>query len=780
MAGLVATPFIPPAAQGQAGGVDPSRTGLDTGPNGLGGHWAKPPHLSSVLAHANAWIEVRGTERGPWLSVAFAAGICAWVVLPDAYRWVAFLAAMAGIMLLVLPCDREGRFAHLRLAVLSLAMMAGAGCGTIWIKSAFLGTPPISRPMLVVLDGMVIDRQVQAAQGRVRLTLRTQIAPAPVAGQGGEARIGQVRINVPLVPGDSTLSGPATGDGALLRLRARLMPPAPPMVPGGFDFARSAWFSGLMATGSSLGPVTVLTPAPPGTRLDAVRQRLADHIRSQLGGSPGAIAAAFASGDRGSIAQSDEDAMRDAGLTHLLSISGLHVSAVVGAVYLITARLLALVPFLALRLRVPLAAAAMGAAAGIGYTLLTGAEVPTIRSCLGALLVLLALALGRDPLSLRMLAVAAFIVMLFWPEAVVGPSFQMSFGSVIAIIAFDSSAPVRRFLAHPHEGKPMRLVRHLALVLVTGLVIELALMPMALFHFHRAGIYGAAANVVAIPLTTFVTMPMIALALFLDLAGWGSPAWWAVGKSLDALLWLAHATAGQPGAVTLMPGMPGWVFGLLIAGLLWLALWTGKLRLWGFVPIALGAVLTLLQPTPDVLVTGDGHHVAIAGEGHELLMLRETRSDYTPSTLQENAGLAGAVRTLEDWPGARCNEDFCRAVLTRKGKAYAILMSRGRDRVDPAALARACAGADIVIADRMLPFTCHPRWFKADRRLLRHTGGLAIYLVRGRVVTVAQSEGQHGWFPAPEPGVGHHMDVKTNAQTGGKPGSPSRPTSSAR
>jgi competence protein ComEC len=671
------------------------------------------------------------------------------VVLPGVYHWVAFLAAIGGILLLVLPRDRDGRLAHLRLAVLSLGLMAAAGCATIWIKSAFLGTPPLPRPMLAVIEGTVVDRQVQAAQGRVRLTLATQIALP-----SGEIRAGQVRINVPLAPGESRLVGAAAGDGARLRLRARLMPPAPPMVPGGFDFARTAWFSGLMATGSSVGPITVVAPAPPGTRLDAVRQRLADHIRAQLGGSPGAIAAAFASGDRGSIARTDEDAMRDAGLTHLLSISGLHVSAVVGAVYLITARLLALVPFLALRLRVPLAAAAMGAVAGIGYTLLTGAEVPTIRSCLGALLVLLALALGRDPLSLRMLAVAAFIVMLFWPEAVAGPSFQMSFGSVIAIIAFDSSAPVRRFLAHPLEGWPMRLLRHLGLVLMTGLVIELALMPMALFHFHRAGIYGAAANVVAIPLTTFVTMPLIALALFLDLAGWGAPAWWAVGKSLDGLLWLAHVTASQPGAVTLMPGMPGWVFGLLVAGLLWLALWTGRVRLWGFVPIILGVVLTLAQPTPDLLVTGDGHHVGLAGEGPDLLMLRDTRSDYTPAMLLENAGLEGAVRSLDTWPGARCNADFCRAVLARGDRSFAVLMSRGRDRVDPQALAQACAMADIVIADRALPATCRPRWLKADRRLLRQTGGLAIYLARGKVVTVAQGEGQHGWFPAPAPWVG--------------------------
>ncbi len=102
--------------------------------------------------------------------------------------------------------------------------------------------------------------------------------------------------------------------------------------------------------------------------------------------------------------------MRDAGLTHLLSISGLHVSAVIAAAYLLAIRLLALWPWLALRVRLPIVAAGCAALAGIAYTLLTGAEVPTIRSCVGAVLVLMALALGREPLSLRMIAVAAILV----------------------------------------------------------------------------------------------------------------------------------------------------------------------------------------------------------------------------------------------------------------------------------------------------------------------------------------------------------------------------------
>src|SRR5690606_1183062 len=199
---------------------------------------------------------------------------------------------------------------------------------------------------------------------------------------------------------------PALAEGALVRFAARLMPPAPPMLPGGYDFARTAWFAGLAATGGTTGEIDVLEPGEGGSSIASLQRRLSQHVRARLGGSPGAIAAAFASGDRGAIGPADEAAMRDAGLTHLLSISGLHVSAVVAAGYLLAIRLLALWPWLALRVRLPLVAAAIAALAGVGYTLLTGAQVPTVRSCIGALLVLGALALGREPLSMRMVAVA--------------------------------------------------------------------------------------------------------------------------------------------------------------------------------------------------------------------------------------------------------------------------------------------------------------------------------------------------------------------------------------
>ncbi|MCX7676620.1 MAG: ComEC/Rec2 family competence protein, partial [Alteraurantiacibacter sp.] len=437
---------------------------------------------------------------------------------------------------------------------------------------------------------------------------------------------------------------------------------------------------------------------------------------------------------------------RDSGLAHLLSISGLHVSALIGATYLVALRLLAFWPWLVLRVRLPVWAASVAALAGVGYTLLTGAEVPTVRSCIGALLVLAALALGREPLSMRLVAVAAVFVLFLWPEALAGPSFQMSFAAVVAIVALHGSGAARRFLAPREESLARKYLRRATMLLITGIVIELALMPIAMFHFHRAGTYGALANLAAIPLVTFVSMPLIALALFLDIAGLGSPIWWLVGKSLDLLLAIARFTAEQPGAVKLTPQMGQGAFALFVIGGLWLALWNGRLRLGGLVPVAAACVVVVLTPLPDVLISGDGRHVGITGEGDGLLVLRPSRSAYVTDNFMELAGVRGTPVPLDEWPGAQCNADFCVATLRRGERNWYILMSRSRNLVAERALAAACERADIVVSDRWLPSSCKPRWIKADRQSLSRTGGLTLYLASRSVHSVADEQGEHGWW----------------------------------
>lgn len=701
--------------------------------------WRIRCRLSSFITELDGFLGRAGFDRGPWLAVALATGIGLWFWLQTPWQWIGALAAAALIAIAVLAIwrGRDDR-AALTLAIAGFSVTVAVGLSLVWVRSELIGAEPIAHPRFEQLEARILARENRPAEDRVRLIL--------AARDSENGRAIRVRANLPLAQDKVALR-----EGAVIRLRMRMMPPSPPILPGAYDFARTAWFQGYAATGSAVGEVEVIEPAPASrNRIAETQRQLSAHVRAELGGAPGAIAAAFASGDRGAISRADEEAMRDSGLTHLLSISGLHVSAVIGAAYLISMAVLALLPWLVLRVRLPLLAAAIAALAGIGYTLLTGAEVPTVRSCIGAVLVLLALALGREPLSMRMVAVAAIVVLTLWPEALVGPSFQMSFAAVIAIIALHGAGPVRAFLAPREEGMMRRTGRRVLMLFITGLIIEIALTPIVLFHFHRAGLYGAFANVIAIPLVTFVSMPLIALALVLDIVGLGAPAWWLAGQSLDLLLAIAHRTAEQPGAVKLVPQIGFGTVLLFVIGGLWIALWRGRARLWGLVPAVLGTILLVLTPAPDVLISRDGRHVGIVGEGNRLLVLRDSRSDYARDNLLELAGMEDDPIALEQWPGAQCSKDFCVIDIERSSRRWFVLMAHSRNRIEERALSAACERADIVVADRYLPRSCKPRWLKADRRFLDRKGGLALYLNNERIDAVADRQGEHGWWKAVE------------------------------
>jgi competence protein ComEC len=687
------------------------------------------------------FLEAAGFDRTPWLAVAFGGGIAAWFALPVPAYWIALLVGCCGLAAgFAALLSAEGRYPHLRLAGLTIPLVIAAGCASVWTRSHLVGAEPIDRPVVATLTGGVLSVEAQPAQARSRVVLATR---DPLTG-----RAIRVRLNLP----DETADARDLNIGALVAVRARLVPPAPPMLPGAYDFARAAWFAGLAATGTALDPPRIVRRAEPALGLGGWQRRLSAHVGTRLEPGEAGVAAALATGDVGGVAKEDADAMRDSGLAHLLSVSGLHVSAVIGAVYFVTLKLLALWPWLALRVRLPVVAAGTGALAGIGYTLLTGAQVPTVRSCIGALLVLAALALGREALSLRMLALAAFLVMLLWPEAVVGPSFQMSFAAVLAIVALSGAEPVRRFLAPREHGLLGRGLRDLALMLLTGLVIELALMPIGLYHFHRAGFYGALANMIGIPLTTLVIMPAVLGALLLDAVRLGAPAWWIAGHAIDFLIALAHGVADQPGAVTVMPPIGGTAFVLFVAGGLWIGLWRGRARWMGLAPALLGAVLVAFVRPPDLLVSGDGRHVGlVAGGRANLYLLRESKSEFARENLLEIAGMSGMPLALPDLPGARCNGDTCVVVLNRGGRLWRLLLTRSRGALPERALMAACERVDLVVSDRWLPRSCRPKWLKADRSLLARTGGLAVDLDRARVTSVADGQGQHGWWrPAKE------------------------------
>lgn len=677
-------------------------------------------------------LEAERDQLVLWVPVALGAGVAAWFVLPDPRSWLAALLLALATAAAALAVARGGR-APVLVAVLSLAV--ATGLALTWAQAERVAAPVLARPTIAWVTGRVEQVEPLPARRLTRVTLA-------VLGWDGDGRTPtRVRINLdaPTAPAGLAL-------GATIRVRARLMPPAPPAVPGAYDFARVAWFAGLGATGRGFAPVQVVIPA--AADATDVRATLTRHIEARLAGSAGGIAAALATGDTGAIDENDAGAMRRAGLAHLLSVSGLHITAAVGLVMWLTLRLLALSPRLALTGRLPLVAAAAGAVAAIGYTWLTGAQVPTIRSCVAALMVLVALVLGREALTLRLVAAGAMVVLLCWPESVVGPSFQLSFAAVTAIIAFHEHPRVRAWFGEQEEPRWRAMLRAAGSLLLTGLLVELTLMPIAVYHFHQAGLYGALTNIVAIPLTTFVVMPAEAVALLLDLVGAGAPAWWVADRALAVLLWIARTVAGAPGAVTALPVMPQAAFGAMVAGGLWLAIWRTGWRYAGLVPVAIGAVWTIATPVPDLIVTGDGRHLALRGDDGGVAILRDRTGDYVRDLLAEAGGLDGAPALLSEARGTRCNRDLCWMARRVDGRVWRVLATRSLYLVPSGELISLCRRADVVVSERRLPRGCRARWLTLDRTTLARTGGVRVRFASREVATVREAGDAHPWVLA--------------------------------
>lgn len=685
-----------------------------------------PARVAALAGAVERLLERERAQLPLWFVVAVGAGVAGWLNLPGPIAWTGFLIAAAGIFGagLILPEWRIGR------ALIGAGAALALGCGVIWLRSTIVAAPVLERPVVARFSGTIEKVETKAARGDLRLTIRPD----------GDDLPNRIRLSLPIEGAPDGLAR-----GARIAARARLAPPPPMAFPGTHDHARDFWFQGVGGTGRALGPVIVTRPVSP-SGMDLIRSQLDTHIRERLPGSSGTIATALATGDQHAVSEDDAEAMRRSGLTHLLSVSGLHIAAAVGAAMLLTLKLLALSERLALRINLILVAACVGALTGIGYTWLTGLQVPTVRSCIAALLVLVGIAMGREAISLRLVATGALAVMLVRPEALAGASFQMSFAAVTAIIVFHAHPWTRRWFAPREEGFAARFVRSAGALIGTGLAVESALIPIALFHFHKSGLHGVAANLIAIPWTTFVIMPLEATALALDAVGLGAPAWAMTGWAIDRLLGLAHLVGDSKGSVMMMAAMPPMAFAAMVIGGLWLCLWEGKVRRWGLLPLMTGAAWAIASDSPDLLVTADGRHVAIVRPDGPPAMLRPRTGDYMMGLLGEASGFDGDPLALDADPDARCSPDACIATIRREGRNWQVLAIRSRHFLRWSDMIHACKNADIVIADRRLPEACTPRWLKLDRPTLAASGGLSIRLgTNPRIDSVAARNGGHPW-----------------------------------
>lgn len=535
------------------------------------------------------------------------------------------------------------------------------------------------------------------------------------------------------------------GIGDRVGLLGVLMPPPPPAAPGAFDYARAAWFKRIGAVGYVLGaPVLIEKPSRAGL-LDGARLALADmrrtlslRIRNQLAPPAGPVAAALLTGDESGVDAGTNQALRDAGVGHLLSISGLHMAMVAGIVFFAVRGVLALIPPVALRWPIKKWAAVAALCGAVFYLLLSGAAVPTQRSFLMTAVALGAIMIDRSPVSLRVLALAATAILLVLPESLLNVSFQLSFAAVAALMVLYEAAGAR-LLPGKGAGLERRALAWLLAALLSGLAAELALAPIAAFQFNRFVAYGVIANLLAIPLFGFWVMPLGVLAFALMPFGLEHWALAPMGWGIDLLLAGARRVASWRGSVLSLPAMPTIAFALMVAGGLWLLLWRRNWRWLGLVPIGAGLVVAVLARPPDVLVARDGRLVAVRNPENRLVFSSPRRGKFARDLWLRRDGLPAAPAD----PGiAECDAAGC---LFQGPGGQRVLYAMG-----PEALAAQCRSALLVISPNPVP-SCPSARLVIDEAALRRGGAHAVWFYGNdlRVRTAQQERGNRPWSRPP-------------------------------
>ncbi|WP_254434853.1 ComEC/Rec2 family competence protein [Magnetospirillum sp. UT-4] len=666
-----------------------------------------------------------------WSPVLFGLGIAAYFAAPaEPPGWLALPPLLLALGGLWLGRRRPAAVA----ASLALALCA-AGFAAVQLRAALVAAPVLERPSGKVAVSGIVEEVEPLAGGGQRVTLKD----AEVAVEG--ARPHRVRLRL---KGDEPVPV-----GARIAVTALLTPPPQPQMPGAFDFARHAWFQGLGAVGTALSPPVVIVPAAEGHWLNALRHRITLRILAAIPGSAGAVAAALVTGETGAIPRDVLDAYRDSGLAHMLSISGLHMGMVAGLVFFVVRGGLALVPAVALRHPIKKWAAAVALAATFLYMLLAGAPVPAQRSFLMTGIVLLAVLLDRSAISMRMVAWAALAVLALAPEALVGPSFQMSFAAVAALIAaFEVASPRLTAWRIEHPRLWQRAGLYLAGVALSSLVAGSATAVYGAYHFNRFAVWSLAANLAAVPLTGFLVMPFVPVALLLMPFGLEFLALVPMGWGVEAVNRLAAAIAAWPAAAVVLPPMPAWGLTLFTLGGLWLLLWRRRWRHGGWVAMVAGLATLALHQPPDVVVDGRGYAMAVRTADGALLVNRGGR--ILKETWDRRAGPLAAGR----WPKRGRSEDG-RLACDEVGCLY-----RGEGAVvalvqDEAGIAAGCAAAAVVVSAVPLRGACRgpavvPR-VVIDRFDLWRRGAHALWLEEGgaRIETVAGWQGDRPWSHRP-------------------------------
>lgn len=532
-----------------------------------------------------------------WLPVFQACGIITYFALHNEPSTFAAIGLLISSAILLRAFWRRGILRVVFMALLFFTI----GFSAAKFRAEIVNAPKIQKQTYFTLSGNV--EQIDFINNYPRLLLNNlridDLKPEEIPAK---IRLTvRTKIKGDLLPGDRVITS------------AILLPPPAAVMPNSYDFSRWAYFQGIGATGFPVQTVVKLKDGGVENWLQELRFKITNFIKAQADDDQsGAVSAALITGDRGAISKETNQAMRNSGLAHILSISGLHMSLVAGFFFVLIRYGLGFIGCFSERINIKKLAAIIALFGSGFYLLVSGMPSPAARSFLMIFLLLLAVLIDRTPTPMRSIAFAAFILMLLTPEQVLNPGFQMSFMAVIALIAIYEiiSKKLARLFYYNGESKfkggLQKIITYPIGIVITSLFAGLATTPYAAYHFNQYAAYGLLANLIAMPLASFWIMPMAVFAAILAPFGLAEYPIYLMSIGVEELIKAGVFVSSLDGAAGIWKSFSAENLAIITFGMLWLMLWQTRWRIFGLLPIFAGVYFAMQTPLPDIIIKENG------------------------------------------------------------------------------------------------------------------------------------------------------------------------------
>ncbi|MCW6510077.1 ComEC/Rec2 family competence protein [Lichenifustis flavocetrariae] len=678
-----------------------------------------------------------------WLPVGAGAGVVLYFQAEREpsllYCGMLFAVALGGTV-----ASRHHRRALVLMAAFT-AVLAGFTLATF--RAHVIAHPVLVRTAIMKLTGVVEEADHRRIGTRFILRIRASSGGPPLT----RVRL-TTRRSDPVEAGDS------------VSVTARLVPPARAALPGGYDFARDAYFLGFDAVGSVLGRI-VARPPPLDLSwnerwtmaIDRARNALAARVRDSLEGDAGAIGAAMVTGKRDLLSEDGRDLIREAGIFHIITIAGVQMTLVAGLLFGGLRGALALVPGFALRYPIKQWAAAGAIVGAVAYDLLTGSRIGTQRALFMTLIVLGAILCNRRAFTMRNLALAAMAVVVFEPETILGASFQLSFAAVAALVAVQESR-------HPESERGGRsaVTKRLSNLGLSGSVVEAAAalvatggrllfaticassatMPFMATNFHEISPYVVIGNPLTLAIIEFFAVPGALLGTVLVPLGLDGFVWHWVGFGIAIVLWAARLIAAAPGATLHVPAFAPWTPACVALAVASVVIWRStSLRLTAVPLLLLGLAGAFTGPRYDLVIAPTGDTLAFRDAQGRLATLGHINAFGAAQWLTAD-GDDRDPKSVGGSDVSRCDPLACVATVL-DGRTLSLVLK-------PEAFEEDCRRADLIVTPLYAPASCAAEMI-IDRGILAETGAAAVTLRNGAlVVEPARRKGEdRPWSPAP-------------------------------